>query len=191
MLNCAQYFPDLVIDRTNGHINEKTQQLLLINEIKAKLRDLEKSIKKSSNDGCLNATNESTQLLLFICNESIKKYETYSYTINKETLNSKLNNHDVPCVVCQSKLRSSQIMVPAKKACMDGWHKEYRGYLMSGHHSHGPTEYICVDAKPETVHGGRAAQYGKLMYQVEAKCGSLKCPPYVNNRELTCVVCSR
>ncbi|KAJ8308028.1 hypothetical protein KUTeg_012902 [Tegillarca granosa] len=80
-----------------------------------------------------------------------------------------------------------------KKTCMDGWHREYRGYLMAGYHgnSHGPTEYICVDAKPETVHGGRAMQDGRLLYPVEAKCGSLKCPPYVNNRELTCVVCSR
>ncbi|KAJ8319153.1 hypothetical protein KUTeg_004244 [Tegillarca granosa] len=121
------------------------------------------------------------------------EYETNAYKINKETLNSKLHDQDVPCAVCQSKLRSSKIMIPAKKSCMDGWHKEYRGYLMAGYHSYsnGATEYICVDANPDKVHGGGSDQNGRILYPVEARCGSLKCPPYVNNRELTCVVCSR
>ena len=30
-----------------------------------------------------------------------------------------------------------------------------------------------------------------LLYPVEGQCGSLRCAPYVNNRELTCAVCSQ
>jgi hypothetical protein len=32
---------------------------------------------------------------------------------------------------------------------------------------------------------------GKLVYPVRAGCGSLPCPPYINNAFLTCVVCSK
>ena len=47
--------------------------------------------------------------------------------------------------------------------------------------------FECMDADPEVIQGGAAA----LFYPVEARCGSLPCPNYVNNREVTCVVCSQ
>ncbi|XP_078681676.1 uncharacterized protein LOC144916423 [Branchiostoma floridae x Branchiostoma belcheri] len=52
-------------------------------------------------------------------------------------------------------------------------------------------EYVCVDGQPETVPGGDANQNGALFYLVEARCGSLPCPEYVEGRELTCVVCTK
>jgi len=62
---------------------------------------------------------------------------------------------------------------------------------MSGHYSHkSSADYICVDGKPESVTGGQNSVNGNLLYLVEATCGALKCPPYHNDKELTCVVCS-
>ena len=63
---------------------------------------------------------------------------------------------------------------------------------MAQHWSLTPSEYICVDAHPEKIGSSKTNKYnGRLIYPVEAVCGSLKCPPYVNNREITCSVCTR
>ena len=51
--------------------------------------------------------------------------------------------------------------------------------------------YTCVDGNPDTLHGGKADKNGRLFYLVEARCGSLKCPPYVEGREIVCAVCSK
>lgn len=64
--------------------------------------------------------------------------------------------------------------------------------LMAGYYGHSAgSVYTCVDNHPDTLHGGRADQNGYLFHQVEARCGSLKCPPYVEGRELVCAVCSK
>ena len=103
-----------------------------------------------------------------------------------------LVDQDVPCVVCNVKSRSSSIMVPGKTSCHPGWTLEYTGYLMSGYYNQpAATDYYCIDKKPESVTGGERNDDGYLLYFVEARCGSLKCPPYVNAWELTCVVCSK
>ncbi|XP_078341854.1 uncharacterized protein LOC144627830 [Crassostrea virginica] len=103
-----------------------------------------------------------------------------------------MQNHDVPCAVCLVRNRSVVKMFPARKTCYSGWKLEYRGYLMAGHFNfQGPSKYTCVDHHPDTVYGGSSDMNGKLFYFVEAVCGSLKCPPYVNGRELVCAVCSR
>lgn len=70
-----------------------------------------------------------------------------------------------------------------------GWHREYRGYLMIQGNGQGASNYICVDARPEKI-GTNTNHNGRVFYPVESICGSLPCPPYVNNRELTCAVCT-
>ena len=98
---------------------------------------------------------------------------------------------DMPCVVCEVKKRSSVLMIPGKTKCHAGWTFEYAGYLMAGYHSHSSTDYYCVDKDPENLPGGESNADGHLLYFVEAACGSLRCPPYVNGRELQCAVCSK
>ncbi|CAH1277243.1 COL6A5 [Branchiostoma lanceolatum] len=103
-----------------------------------------------------------------------------------------LGQHDVPCAVCYVPTRGSKLMIPARNTCPTGWTQEYHGYLMAGDHTHpGAKEYVCVDEQPETVPGGHANHNGALFYKVEAVCGSLPCPNYVNGRELTCAVCTK
>lgn len=100
---------------------------------------------------------------------------------------------DAPCSVCRT-TRPSILMIPGRNQCYDGWTKEYSGYLVSGYHGHkAASEYVCLDGDPEILTGAKHKENlnGKLFYFAVAKCGSLPCPPYVEGRELTCVVCSK
>lgn len=79
----------------------------------------------------------------------------------------------------------------ARKTCYKGWNLEYHGYLMAERYGHrAGTMYTCVDGDPDTLHGGHTNKNSKLFYSVEIPCSSLKCPPYVEGRELVCSVCS-
>ena len=102
-----------------------------------------------------------------------------------------LHSNDAPCAACYTPKRAT-IMIPARTTCPDGWGKEYGGYVMAETYNHkGRTTYVCVDGDPEVRAGGSANMDGALFYNAEAACGALPCPPYVNGRELTCVVCSK
>ena len=71
--------------------------------------------------------------------------------------------------------------------------QDYDGYLMSALWSHKRAhEYVCVDQSPDVVTGLQANKNGAVMYMVQAHCETMgHCPPYINNAELTCVVCSK
>lgn len=102
-----------------------------------------------------------------------------------------VRDNDVPCAVCRTK-RSSVMMIPARNECFDGWTMEYSGYLSGDRPSHAAaTEYVCLDEELESLVGGHGSANGRLFYIAEARCGSLRCPPYHQDRELTCVVCSK
>ncbi|KAJ8311703.1 hypothetical protein KUTeg_011058 [Tegillarca granosa] len=115
------------------------------------------------------------------------EYELSSYT-KKELLNKRYYNYDVVCSACQSRMNTATIMIPGKSKCYDGWHREYRGYLMAGYNSHTASNYICVDAHPDVISGTNKNDDQALIYAVQSICGSLKCPPYKDNHELTCVI---
>ncbi|CAI9737331.1 Hypothetical predicted protein [Octopus vulgaris] len=103
-----------------------------------------------------------------------------------------IHDHNAPCAVCLTRQPAVVMMLPARTKCYDGWTAEYSGYLMSGHYGHkGKLEYVCVDYAPEADPAGYRNEDGALLYFVQAACGSLPCPPYVNVRELTCIVCSK
>ncbi|SEH08904.1 hypothetical protein [Candidatus Venteria ishoeyi] len=106
-----------------------------------------------------------------------------------------LEQHDAPCAVCLKSQASVTLMVPGTLQCPENWNLEYQGYLMGEHHTHPHNnDVICVDKNPETIKDASTSPVdsnGNLWYPVEAECGSLPCPPYVQNRELSCVVCSR
>ena len=64
---------------------------------------------------------------------------------------------------------------------------------MTEHYTHKrSSQYVCLDKSPDVVAGRPGNENGALMYMVQASCASLgHCPPYINNAELTCVVCSK
>ena len=106
-------------------------------------------------------------------------------------LGNSLRDEDAPCSVCRSN-RPSMIMIPGRNRCYDGWTLEYKGYLVAGSAGHAAAgEFVCLDDQPEVLQGGHTNENGKLFYFVEGRCGSLPCPPYVDGREITCVVCTK
>ncbi|XP_052776585.1 short-chain collagen C4-like isoform X2 [Mya arenaria] len=101
-----------------------------------------------------------------------------------------VNQQDVPCAVCLAR-KHTTLMIPGRNNCYNGWTKEYHGYLLTAYYDHsGPISHICVDFEPDFLPRGETNDNGHLLYLVEARCGSLPCPPYVNGRELACVVCT-
>ena len=82
-------------------------------------------------------------------------------------------------------------MIPAKTSCPSGWTREYYGYLMSEAAGHWCTMYKCVDMSMESIPGIQNHIDGGYFYHVEAHCNGMACPPYDNEKELTCVVCSK
>ena len=111
------------------------------------------------------------------------------YEIPSGVLNS-LHDHDVPCAVCRTP-RTNVLMIPGRNQCYNDWKLEYHGFLMSDYYGHASSkEYACMDSDPESLNSGTTNDNGALFYLVEGRCGSLKCPPYIEGREITCAVCS-
>ncbi|XP_070176848.1 uncharacterized protein [Littorina saxatilis] len=116
-------------------------------------------------------------------------YYGYLYGAEYQEIPGHLN-HDVPCSVCLAP-QSTTIMVPATLTCPPGWTPQYTGHLASEHSSHQGGEYICLDGSPEDDSSGVRNDDGLLFYLVVTVCGSLPCPPYINDKVVTCVVCSK
>ena len=105
---------------------------------------------------------------------------------------SSVNYHNVPCALCYVATRSVSVMIPAKTVCPTNWTLEYVGYLMSEKYSHHRTMYECVDKDPESVPELNSTGNGGAFFEpVEPYCGGLSCAPYDDEKELTCVVCTR
>jgi hypothetical protein len=99
-----------------------------------------------------------------------------------------LHNLPIPCSVCEAR-RGPAIMIPGTTLCPNGWSLEYYGFLMSNYYSYEKGEYVCVDFNSEGGTGSSGTNSDRW-YTVEmTDCGNVLCPPYVNNREITCVVC--
>lgn len=100
-------------------------------------------------------------------------------------------NEDVPCAVCRNTNTSSSLMIPGRKSCFAGWKKECDGIIASDAYSHAASSFICVDAHPTYTSGGSRNNNDNVIYVTAMKCGSLPCPPYKDNLEVFCVVCSK
>ena len=119
------------------------------------------------------------------------EYEMHMTIGTMPSATSNLHDQDVPCCVCYVATRVAILMIPGRYTCPQSWTREYYGYLMTERYSHHRSTFECVDAAPETVTGGQANQNGALFYHVEPRCGSLLCPPYEEEKEMTCAVCTR
>ena len=103
------------------------------------------------------------------------------------------NSHDtdVPCAVCYVPTRNALYMIPGKYDCPKDWTREYFGYLMSAHYKHHRSQFSCVDQSLKSVIGSSHNHNGFLFYTVDGVCGSLPCPPYREDKEFTCAVCTK
>ena len=103
---------------------------------------------------------------------------------------SPLQDRNVPCTVCLREQAQVSLLIPGTQTCPAGWNVEYAGYLMSTHYTQNRGEFVCVDRQAEGV-GSPANGNGHLFYPTEFQCPDGNCFPYIVNRELTCVVCTR
>ena len=108
-----------------------------------------------------------------------------------DPLVSNSDGTDVPCAVCYVPTRNALYMIPAKYDCPTGWTREYFGYLMSERYNHHRSQFSCVDHSLTPVTGSSHSHYSFLFYPVEGVCGSLPCPPYSGDKELSCAVCTK
>ncbi|KAK3091476.1 hypothetical protein FSP39_020102, partial [Pinctada imbricata] len=109
--------------------------------------------------------------------------------------NSNLKNGDnIPCAVCQSHRGSQELMIPGRITCVQGWTRQYTGYLATEYYgrSHASSSgYICMDSRPIAGKGVHRNDNGALPYPVKATCGALPCPKYRKDKSITCVVCTK
>ncbi|XP_076448779.1 uncharacterized protein LOC143285407 [Babylonia areolata] len=101
------------------------------------------------------------------------------------------DDQDVVCSVCRAP-QATTLMIPGTLTCPSGWATRYRGHLMSEHYnSKGRTEYVCVDKDRQHRQGGQENEWAVEFCHVVAKTGgSLPWPVSVNDKVVTCVVCS-
>ena len=110
---------------------------------------------------------------------------------NNPSTTNDLHDHDVPCAVCYVATRIAILMIPGKYTCPQNWTQDYYGYLMAERNSDHRSTFECFDVAPETATGGEANNDGARFFHVEPRCGSLPCPPYEEEKEMTCAVCTR
>ncbi|XP_063443022.1 short-chain collagen C4-like [Mytilus trossulus] len=118
------------------------------------------------------------------------EYDTWS-TNKPSGFRSKMLQKEAPCAVCRRTGKVSVLMIPGRKTCYKGWKSEYHGFLMSQHKRYNQMDFICMDAEAEPLDNQSANNNGALFYPIKAKCGSLRCPPYKDNTEVLCAVCSK
>lgn len=89
------------------------------------------------------------------------------------------------CVLCLVRRRSVEIMLPARKECYRGWHREYDGYLAVQSNRKDHKNVICIDRESRGLL--QEATYVRGLF---ASCQTFSCPPYVETERLPCVVCT-
>ena len=105
--------------------------------------------------------------------------------------------YNVPCAVCMATTRETVLMIPAKTSCPSSWTREYEGYLMSAakyaaQQNNSRTMFECVDKDQEILSDSQENTNGALFWHVEADCTTgLRCPPYNEEKEINCVVCTK
>ena len=106
--------------------------------------------------------------------------------------NSNLLNHNLPCAVCYTPTRSTMVMIPAWTHCPASWTKEYVGYVMTEQKAQHPLQHVCVDQNAEAVAGEARDVNGALLHHIDVACNTgIPCPPYSDNKEITCAVCTK
>ena len=122
------------------------------------------------------------------------EYRAYMYGAEYQDTSPLVANSgdtDVPCAVCYVPTRNALYMIPGKYDCPKDWTREYFGYLMSEYYTHYRSQFSCVDESLTSVTGSSHNHNGFLFYAVDGVCGSLPCPPYRQDKEFTCTVCTK
>jgi hypothetical protein len=100
-----------------------------------------------------------------------------------------LQNHDVPCAVCQrSADLPHELWVPGTATCPAGFAQLYAGQMMAEHYNLHKGSFVCVNAQPQSG-GSPPDQNSGRMYAV-ISYPTAPLPGYKPFFELECSVCS-
>ncbi len=110
-------------------------------------------------------------------------------TFGNGLTSAQLQDYDAECAVCLVDDASETLMVPGTTNCPSGWTLRYWGYLMGNHYTQSKNETVCVNNSPLQT-GVNSDCNGNLWYPTETEMGSLFAG-YVQNREVTCAVCTK
>ena len=144
-----------------------------------------------NNHLCLSLNPDSATADDAFRNEAYITGVVYQETAS-EFIPAELRLQPVPCAVCEVQQRAV-VMVPGSRSCGEGWRVEYEGVLMSEANAGQSSNFVCVSrdmqglAHAERNDNGEAGQ----LHVVEAKCGTLPCPPFAQGQDVSCVVCSK
>ena len=105
--------------------------------------------------------------------------------------NSNVYNQIAACAICHVPTRATVIMVPGKTLCPSSWTREYYGYLTTEREAYHRSIFTCVDVNAEGATGASTNPDGALFYYAGASCTGIACPPYEDNRILSCAVCTK
>ena len=99
-----------------------------------------------------------------------------------------VDSGNMPCALCEATGRGDEIMIPSHYVCPDGWHKEYNGYIMAGHHNQeGSSMYYCIDENLEQIKGTGGDESGSDLFTVYTYGSHVPSNGYA----LSCVVCTK
>ncbi|CAC5367411.1 unnamed protein product [Mytilus coruscus] len=86
----------------------------------------------------------------------------------------------------------AELVYTGRKTCYKDWNAEYNGYLMASHNKYKRTDYACIDVNAEQFDNKSAYnEDGALFYPIRTSCGSLRCPPYREDADVLCVLCTK
>ena len=124
-------------------------------------------------------------------------HHSYIYGSEYESVNNinfgkdNIQDRNIPCAVCRIQMRSTSIMIPAHNSCPQGWTREYYGFLMASDWRLPRSSYICMDREMKPLPGHAGHQKANDLFSVATQCGfGLDCPPYQNEKPITCAMCS-
>ena len=132
-------------------------------------------------------------------NNSLCLHSDPIFSATDEARDSRVEVHggeyrDPPNMMLDSHVtRRSVLMIPGTNLCNEGWTTEYVGQISATrtHNDHHRTEFVCMGDDPEmTAYSSPDFDRGALFYPAQVICGSLPCIPYVEDKDLLCVVCS-
>ena len=113
----------------------------------------------------------------------------YEFFVN--TPNRNVDNQVAACAICHVPTRATVIMVPGKTLCPSSWTREYYGYLTTERETYYRSIFTCIDVNAEGVAGAGINTEGAHFYYAGTTCTGIACPPYEDNRILSCAVCTK
>ena len=96
------------------------------------------------------------------------RYVTSGYGIQALVAN---HGYAVPCVLCFTSQRESNIMQPGRDDCPSNWELHYSGYLFGSHYNERKTNWICIDKQAQSL---ESASGSSTIFPTEIECGSIR-----------------